>query len=110
MGLGRKTVGVIHARMADHKPFKRGNVWGTPIPGGPGWLAGKAWDDWDRDRAGPGVAYVVYSYQTPIAWLVTPAGGPAWWRIPAVRHSVSTSGHQTTVKVGADKSGEGWSP
>ena len=110
MGLGRKTVGVIHARMVDHKPFKRGNVWGTPVPGRWGWLTEQDREHYTRDCAGPGVAYVVYSYDTPIAWLVTPDGGPAWWRIPEARHSVSTSGHQSTVRWGADLSGEGWSP
>lgn len=37
--------------------------------------------------------YVLYSYQTPIAWVV--AGE---WTIPPVKYSVTTTNHQGTVR------------
>jgi hypothetical protein len=45
--------------------------------------------------------YVVFSYETPIAWHV-PAAGPgdvdAWW-LPDVRYSSTTDEHQAVVRL-----------
>lgn len=38
--------------------------------------------------------YVVFSYETPIAWHVIGAEG---WTIPKVTYSVTTSGHQGLI-------------
>jgi hypothetical protein len=53
--------------------------------------------------------YVVYSYQTPIAWHSASLG----WIVPAYSFSATTSGHQSTVRNalsgnGAYVSGRGW--
>jgi hypothetical protein len=42
------------------------------------------------DRDGPGISYVVYSYQTPIAWV----RNDGHVVIPDVGYSVTTSRHQ----------------
>ena len=42
--------------------------------------------------------YVVYSYQTPIAWH---AGGV--WTVPEVKYSVTTTKQQTLVRRGINK-------
>ena len=42
----------------------------------------------------PGIHYVVYSYGTPIAYLVKSGG----WVVPDAKYSATTSKHQTTVR------------
>lgn len=41
------------------------------------------------------IDYVIFSYQTPIAWHDTEAG----WIIPAVKYSNTTGRHQGAVRV-----------
>lgn len=43
------------------------------------------------------VDFVVYSYDTPIAYRVT-VDGDSYWVVPDVRYSVTTSKHQGTVR------------
>ena len=105
MGLGRKSTELVHQRMATRRPFRRGNVWAAVEPaGGPGWLTTEAWDVYQGDAP----TYTVYSYGTPIAWLVTRGreGLAPFWRVPGLRHSMSTTNHQRTAMVGADLAGE----
>lgn len=107
MALGSKTTRVVQDGMAQRKPFRRGNVTGSLDGHGSGWLDEVWRATWWQDREA-GIGFVVYSYQTPIAWLVTPKGGPPWWRIPPTRHSLSTTGHQWVVRRGAEFAGEPW--
>jgi hypothetical protein len=50
------------------------------------------WGDLDPDKP----VYVVYSYETPVAWRQ--AGGP--WVSPRIQWSVTTSHHQSLVRQG----------
>lgn len=43
-----------------------------------------------------GADYVVYSYDTPIAWR---SGSTGWWWIPDTRYSVTTSRHQSKIRT-----------
>lgn len=46
--------------------------------------------------------YVVYSYSTPIAWLL-PSGA---WVVPDTRYSVTTSRHQSKIATAVSQLGE----
>jgi hypothetical protein len=75
------------------------------------WLSGRPTEDGGATGCGDLPAqyhrflrdadYVVFSYETPIAWHV-PAAGPgdvdAWW-LPDVRYSSTTSEHQAVVRM-----------
>lgn len=90
---GKKTLAAIASGARDLKPFKAGNISGTVIPRGTGILP----EEWRskfmacQDR----MAYVFYSYATPIAWLVA---GESEWEVPDVKYSVSTTNHQSRVQ------------
>lgn len=47
------------------------------------------------DGIRPAMDYIIYSYQTPIAWH-TPATG---WTVPDVAYSRTTSGHQRIIRA-----------
>lgn len=47
------------------------------------------------DSTRHGIDLIIYSYATPIAWHVRGAG----WRVPDVTYSVTTSRHQSLVRV-----------
>lgn len=49
------------------------------------------------DRNSLGRVYVVFSYDTPIAWW----GDGIGWKVPDVRYSVTTSRHQSAVRLAA---------
>lgn len=44
---------------------------------------------------GPGIDYVILSYETPIAWRRADGS----WRMPLVTYSLTTSGHQYLVRA-----------
>jgi hypothetical protein len=105
MGLGRKSTELVHQRMATRQPFVRGNIWGrVDRVTSAGWLTPEAWDVYREDDP----TYTVMSYGTPIAWLVTRGreGLAPFWRVPGLRHSMTTTNHQRTAMVGADLAGE----
>lgn len=58
------------------------------------------------------IDYVVYSYATPIAWHVwnpgiTGVSDPeSYWVMPDTRYSVTTSRHQTKIRVALAESGD----
>lgn len=64
---------------------------GRTIPRGR--LNDEEWLRLQADAGGPGIAFAVYSYATPIAW-VTHAGHVYYVR---QRFSVTTSKHQTAI-------------
>lgn len=49
------------------------------------------------DKQAYGIDYVIYSYDTPIAWLFNKNGGS--WAMPDAKYSVTTSKHQTTIRA-----------
>lgn len=54
---------------------------------------------WFRQCDAMGIlTYVVYSYQTPIAWRTDNA-----WYIPDARYSVTTSQHQGLIRTAVDQ-------
>lgn len=90
MALHGQTPGKIIAAVRDLKPFKIGNVSGQTYLGD----TGKLPDEHAamlrmNDRSGM-VKYVLYSYSTPMAWMLE--GGE--WVQPGVKYSVSTTNHQ----------------
>lgn len=48
------------------------------------------------------IDYVIYSYQTPIAWHVTTNAGANEWIFPNVKYSQRTSMHQNKIKSALD--------
>jgi hypothetical protein len=64
-------------------------------PHGSRWyLNGAALERWEQDQRAGKIHYSVWSYETPIAWLVEGEG----WVIPPVKYSMSTGRHQGYVR------------
>lgn len=72
----------------------------TPIPGFVGDI-GELPRDWSRIIRDHTPDYIVYSYETPIAWHSAAHG----WVVPSVRYSVTTTGHQGQVRIAITESG-----
>lgn len=58
------------------------------------YLSGAALERWTQDQRAGRIHYSVWSYNTPIAWLVEGEG----WVIPPVKYSHSTGRHQGYVR------------
>jgi len=91
MALHGQTPGKIREAVKKLRPFRIGNVSGQTYLSGTGQLP----EEYAamlrvNDRSGM-VKYVLYSYSTPVAWLLE--GGE--WVQPQVRYSASTLGHQS---------------
>lgn len=94
MALHGKTPGKIRDAVLGLKPFKIGNVSGSCDFNGYGRLPAEyAAELQEANREGR-LKYVLYSYGTPMAWLVEGPNGEVWAQ-PQVKYSVSTSGHQS---------------
>lgn len=89
-GAGRDRVA---RALTHHQPFPaRGNSMSAiEGKGTTGRLEGQALGHYQADD----VAYTVYSYATPIAWVTR--GG--FVRVPEVSYSVTTTNHQTLCRV-----------
>jgi hypothetical protein len=72
------------------KPFRIGNVSGQDYLGGTGKLPEEYAAELREANRNGLVRYILYSYLTPVAWLVEGV-----WVQPPVRYSVTTSGHQS---------------
>lgn len=89
----------LAALIADDRPFTsttaslRGERHGWPTSFGrlPAEHVARLRDDTARH----GIDMIIYSYATPIAWHVCGFG----WRVPDATYSVTTSRHQTLVRV-----------
>lgn len=82
--------------------FKVGNVSGSRTLNGTGRLDEEyASELRAADRAGA-VLYVLYSYQTPMAWLLDDGQSKRWYR-PEAKYSVSTTNHQTVFDIAIDR-------
>jgi hypothetical protein len=81
------------------EPFIGSNFYGakgsTGVRSSERWyLTGAALERWCKDQDAGKIAYSVWSYSTPIAWLVDGEG----WFIPPVKYSMSTGRHQGIVR------------
>lgn len=92
MSMSEKTREEVALFLRSRKPFKRGNLSAEKF--GPfrtgGHLPAAEVIKMLRDEP----TYIVYSYDTPIAWITT--DGTAY--VPDVTYSVTTTRHQRIVK------------
>lgn len=100
MGLAARTRQKIDNHIERRETFKYGNVSAIRYNAGetpqtgilPGFLR-----DQLKAVAKDNDLYIVYSYQTPIGWSV--CDGNDNWFIPDVKYSVSTTHHQSLLKM-----------
>lgn len=98
----KTTVRDAHRSIRNAEPFDAGNLrgyWGyvqVTWARCPGWVGALISEGRDSDK------YVVYSYNTPIGWFDADL---KVWVIPVVKYSVTTSGHQSRLRRGAELSG-----
>lgn len=90
MALHGQTPGKIRNAVRSLQPFRIGNVSGTLELAGTGRLPEEYANELRQQARDGHLKYVLYSYGTPMAWLV----GAVWVR-PPVKYSVTTSGHQS---------------
>ena len=91
MALHGQTPGKIRAAVKELKPFKIGNVSGQTYLSGTGRLPEEYATQLNQQSREGHVKYVLYSYSTPMAWLVG-----AVWVQPPVKYSPTTTNHQST--------------
>jgi hypothetical protein len=95
----KNTVGLIARAI----PFTGSNFAGVKGSGGAPYsvhrwyLSGAALEKFIKDQDAGKIVYSVWSYATPIGWLVEGEG----WVIPPVRYSSTTTRHQSYVKRAA---------
>lgn len=77
------------------EPFANSTKSFTGYPGRPTDF-GRLPMEWHDKAASPTIDYTIYSYATPIAWRDN-----GEWIIPDVKYSVTTSRHQSQVRVAA---------
>ena len=99
MGLRWTTRRTIHQLVKERKPFLLGNIRAEVVnqddlPRSFGRLSINNMNQLKSDIAGQTTTYVVYSYQTPIAWT-----NKTDWFIPADSYSVTTNHHQSVISV-----------
>jgi hypothetical protein len=97
----RTTTGGAHGHISDRQPFTTSGALSGRAP------HGQHFGPWDSGRlprehvdSFQRATYAVFSYATPIAWVVDDA-----WVIPATRYSLTTSRHQSSARHGAHLSG-----
>lgn len=100
---GRSTWGVwpppVVTAIRERRAFIAGALRGETgdyLPSNPGRLEGKALAQWRDDL--PDIAYVVWSYSTPIGWQLH--GGA--WVVPDESYSLTTTRHQRFVHLASN--------
>lgn len=95
-----------------HEPARerRTNLTGGPVLMHP--YPGSLPDPYRREYWDTEIRYVIFSYDTPIAWL---RYGGTWlptdgtWRFPPVNYSLTTTAHQDIVRAALQSVlGDGW--
>lgn len=82
-----------------------GSAWTPSAPYvAPGLRASGSWLRGDLADEAANARYVVYSYDTPIAWQ----NRDRTWTVPDVRYSRTTTAHQHAIRVALDAAGEAW--
>lgn len=96
----RTTVRKAHVAICDQKDFTTrsdpGGLWGRAdyCVSYFGQLPEPYRSELEEDALNGLITYVVYSYQTPIAWV-----SDDMWTVPRVRYSNSTAKHQGIVRA-----------
>ncbi len=88
-----KVTAAIEARRAFEQAAMSGRTLTHPV-----FTSGKLpveYRDALREAVTAGPVYVVFSYETPIAWFA----GEAGWTVPAVRYSPTTDGHLRVARA-----------
>lgn len=80
------------------QPFKAGNLYATREPFEHRFEYGQLPLEWCEILKDAEPKYIVWSYETPIAWLKTVRGYGKVMVVPAVKYSPTTSRHQSTVR------------
>lgn len=86
----------VIAQIRNQEVFNQSNLRGRPVEhydGGKGRLSGQDRTDWDIHSSTGKIAYVITSWATPIAWVLT--DGTRY--IVAEGHSQSTRSHKRIV-------------
>lgn len=93
----RHDVGGPFGLLSSRSPFRSHGAMRAHAyaPRGTGRLPAEWVDVYRSDCENPGISYVVYSYQTPIAWLRNDGRTV----IPDVGYSVTTTRHQGLCRV-----------
>jgi hypothetical protein len=95
----RDNPSVFRGFLETFRPFRtHGALKGIDAPDGTGRLS----EDYTRlfERTQAHIDYVVYSYDTPIAWHVwSTSSHSAHWVFPETQYSVTTSRHQSQINL-----------
>jgi hypothetical protein len=98
-GAGKQAISKAMREMAN---FRHGNLsgrWCDKLPE-TGQLPEAHRDMLNEDIENEGSQYVIFSYNTPIAWKTN-----GWWYIPDIKYSTTTTNHQGVVLVEAGHPG-----
>ena len=104
MGTQLKTRAILSKSMEEREPFERGNLRGKRYESDEFIPTGQLPQEHREALISirDATIYVVYSFLTPIAWIDTCLDE---WVIPDVRYSVTTTHHQSLVRVEAANPG-----
>lgn len=83
--------------LATTQGFNAGNLWARNDTPGYFGSFGSLPEAWIKQLEADKPRYIVFSYQTPIAWLAT-RGGRKIMVVPDHKYSVTTSNHQGIVR------------
>lgn len=98
---GRITKSKIEKAVTDGEAFKAGNIWGEKTDSPRYGILPENWVvAFQTDRSSYGIDFVIYSYNTPIAWKLSKTEEtPNVWVVPPVKYSQSTTGQQSAVTL-----------
>lgn len=96
MGMSRDNQNIAILAIRDGKTFRTASLKGCPMKGTDpkAMLTGDLPDEYKAEFYGAKIAYVVYSFKTPIAWQTEDGE----WVIPAHKYSVTTTQQQNLVR------------
>lgn len=110
MALQRVTLSSVRDAVNYLSSFRRGNISASRESRGDWVSCGELPDGWRADLKGiNGPVFVIYSYQTPIAWTrvsgLRMVESGRVWTVPPTRYSASTTNHQNAVRRFIDELG-----
>lgn len=103
MGTKINTRKIMQTAIDQHKEFKRGNLSALETNGhyAPNGRLPQKYADQIKEHNS---LYIVYSYATPIGWCEH-GQFDAKWTIPDVTYSITTTHHQSLLRVMVDNPG-----